>query len=306
VWGPLFRRPPAGPLRRERWTTPDGDHLVLDWTTGALTDRQPAPVVVVLHGLEGSSRSHYARGLLREATRAGCRGVVVHFRSCGEDPARSRRLYHSGDTADLDWAVRRLAAREPGAALAVVGVSLGGNVLLKWLGEQGSGVPPQVVAGVAISTPFDLQASTAVLDRGLRRLLYTAAFLRTLKAKVRARVDLLAGLVDVGAAVRARTFAAYDRRVTAPLFGFRDERDYWARSSSGPYLAAIRRPCLLINALNDPLVPAATLPRAALAGSPWIRAAFVAEGGHAGFLEGPAGQRSWAERVAVRFLRRFW
>jgi len=297
IWGPLFRRLRRPPLRRERWPTPDGDFLDLDWLEG------DSPLVVVLHGLEGSSGSHYALGLAREAAALGWRAMVLHFRSCSGELNRGRRLYHAGETSDLDWVIGRLVEREPATPLGLVGVSLGGNVALKWLGERGEGAPAQVRAAATISTPFDLTACAESLDRGLNRPLYTARFLRSMKAKVRAKRRLYDGLLNVPAALRARTFAVYDRLATAPLNGFADERDYWARASSAPYLARIRRPCLLINARNDPFIPAATLPTAAVAASPWLEAAFIPEGGHVGFLEGPWGRRSWAERRALAFLR---
>ena len=297
LWGPLFRRPRRPRVRRERWETPDGDFLDLDWLVGG-----SGPLVLILHGLEGSSLSHYASGLLAEIAALGWRGAVVNFRSCSGELNRLPRLYHSGETSDLGWVVARLVGAEPGLRLGLVGVSLGGNVALKWLGERGEAAP--VAAAVAVSTPFDLEACARVLDRQPGRLLYTAQFLRTMKAKVRAKAHMYDGLVNLAAALRARTFAEYDRHVTAPLGGFADERDYWTRSSSGPYLPQIRRPCLLINAVNDPFIPAASLPTAALAASPWLEAAFVAEGGHAGFLEGRTGQASWAERRAMAFLRR--
>ena len=298
IWGPLFRRLRRPPLRRERWPTPDGDFLDLDWLEG------DSPLVVILHGLEGSSGSHYARGLLLEAAAVGWRAVVFHFRSCSGELNRGPRLYHAGETSDLDWVIGKLIEREPTTPLGLVGVSLGGNVALKWLGERGEGAPAQVRAAATISTPFDLTACALSLDRGLNRPLYTARFLRSMRAKVRAKRRLYDGLVNVPAALRARTFAVYDRLATAPINGFADERDYWARASSGPYLARIRRPCLLINAANDPFVPAVTLPTAVVAGSPWLEAAFLPEGGHVGFLEGPWGRRSWAERRALAFLRR--
>ena len=298
IWGPLFRRLRRPPLRRERWPTPDGDFLDLDWLEG------DSPLVVILHGLEGSSGSHYARGLLLEAAAVGWRAVVFHFRSCSGELNRGPRLYHAGETSDLDWVIGKLIEREPTTPLGLVGVSLGGNVALKWLGERGEGAPAQVRAAATISTPFDLTACALSLDRGLNRPLYTARFLRSMRAKVRAKRRLYDGLVNVPAALRARTFAVYDRLATAPINGFADERDYWARASSGPYLARIRRPCLLINAANDPFVPAVTLPTAVVAGSPWLEAAFLPEGGHVGFLEGPWGRRSSAERRALAFLRR--
>ncbi len=298
LWGPLLRRTPNVPLRRERRDTPDGDFVDLDWLEAG-----HGPLVVVLHGLEGSSRSHYVLGLLDEIRALGWRGVVLNFRSCGGELNRQPRLYHSGETSDLDWLVKGLVERDAGIPLALVGVSLGANVVLKWLGELGDRAPAQVRGAVAISTPFDLAACAAVLDRGLARSLYTAHFLRAMKAKVRAKAGQLASRVDLSGALRARTFAEYDRALTAPLHGFEDERDYWARSSSRSFLARIRRPCLLVNAENDPFVPAHSLPRAEVAGSPWLRAEFVSQGGHAGFIEGPGGRRSWAERRAVGFLR---
>ena len=199
--------------------------------------------------------------------------------------------------------VRVIIGRHPAASIGAVGVSLGGNVLLKWLGEQGKARPAPVVGAVGISVPFDLEACARVLDRGVPKALYTSNFLRTLRRKVRAKAKAYPGFVDVKAALRARTFAAYDRTVTAPLHGFTDERDYWQRSSSGPFLAHIRRPVLLINALDDPFIPVASLPAAA-ALPPGIQTEFTPHGGHAGFLEGtvPWRPRSWAEARAVDFL----
>jgi len=301
VWGPLLRRFRAEAFRRERVATPDGDFVDLDWLD-APSGAADAPLVLVLHGLEGSSRSHYVSGLVREAATAGLAAAVLNFRSCSGEPNRAPRLYHSGETSDLDWIVGRIVDRAPGRRLGLVGVSLGGNVALKWLGERGEIAP--VRAAAAISTPFDLAACAGVLDRGFRRALYTSGFLRTMKAKVRAKAHLFDGRLDLPAALRSRTFAEYDRHVTAPLYGFADERDYWTRSSSAGYLDAIRRPCLLISAVNDPFMPASSLPHEAVAASPWLEALFPAEGGHAGFLEGAVGRRSWAERRALAFLRR--
>ncbi len=301
LWGPLLRRPGRLSLRRERLSTPDGDFLDLDWLEPA---RPGAPLVVVLHGLEGSSSSHYVTGLCREASALGLRAVILNFRSCSGELNRTARLYHSGETTDLDWVIGRVEEREPVTPIGLVGVSLGANVALKWLGERGESAPERVAAAAAISTPFDLARCAAALDIGLRRVLYAERFLRTMRAKIKAKAHLCQGRVDLAAALRSRTFAEYDRFVTAPIFGFADERDYWARSSSAAYLAKIRRPVLLISARNDPFVPLAALPEAEVARSPWIEAAFVDEGGHAGFLEGPWGARSWAERRALAFLQR--
>jgi hypothetical protein len=288
------------PLRRERVPTRDGDFVDLDWTDPAPSGAS-GPILLVLHGLEGSARSHYVSGLLAGAHARGWQGVALNFRSCSGEINRLARFYHSGDTGDLDEIVRVLRRRHPAALLAAVGVSLGGNVLLKWLGERGDSVPLQVA--VAISVPFDLTACARVLDRGLARVLYTANFMRTLRAKVREKARVHPGFVDVAAALRARTFGEYDEIVTAPLGGFASALDYWTRSSSGPYLGRIRRPTLVINARDDPFVPAATLPDAR-ALPPHITVEFPARGGHAGFIEGrwPWRVGSWAECRALAFV----
>jgi uncharacterized protein len=302
VWGPLFRRRRIR-WRRERVATSDGDFVDLDW---AGSDRDGAPLLLVLHGLEGSSSSHYVVGLAGQALARGWRAVTLNFRSCSGELNRQLPFYHSGHTADLDEVVRMLVAREPGVRIGAVGVSLGGNVLLKWLGEREAGAPGAVSGAVAISVPFDLAHCAEALDRGFCRLIYATNFLGTMRAKVRlkaARDPGLREIVDVPLALRARTFAEYDRAVTAPLNGFADERDYWARASSAPYLRRIRRPTLLLNALDDPIVPRRALPDPAELPR-WVRAEFVRRGGHAAFLEGrwPWRVDSWAERRAVEFL----
>jgi len=300
VWGPLFRRARLG-FRRERVRLPDGDFVDLDWLEVA--PATAAPLLLVLHGLEGSSRSHYVLGLLAGARARGWRGVALNFRSCSGELNRLPRFYHSGDTGDFDAIVRRLIAREPDLRLGVAGVSIGGNVLLKWLGEQGAAAPAAVVAGAAISVPYDLAACAEVLDRGFAKLVYTANFMRTMRREVARKARAYPGFVDVAAARRARTFAAYDGVVTAPLFGFADARDYWRRASSLPYLATIARPALLINAADDPFVPAPALPKPPDL-SPHVRLVVTRRGGHVGFVQGrwPWRVSSWAERRALDFL----
>jgi hypothetical protein len=302
IWGLLFRRDRIR-SRRERIATRDGDFVDLDWADGAPPG---SPLILVLHGLEGSSQSHYAVGLMREAVARRWRAVTLNFRSCSGELNRRLPFYHSGHTDDLDEVVALLARRERALRLGIVGVSLGGNVLLKWLGERGADVPAAVVGAVAISVPFDLASCARVLDRGLRCWVYTANFLRTMRTKVidkAARDPELGRVVDLSRVRRTRTFAGYDRVVTAPLNGFADEQDYWRRSSSGPYLPRIRRPTLLVSALDDPIVPSDSLPRLADL-PPSVRAEFLPRGGHAGFIEGgwPWRARSWVERRAVEFL----
>jgi uncharacterized protein len=296
----VARRQRLGAVTRERFDTPDGDFVDVDWQLGP--GRPDAPVLLVLHGLEGSARSRYIGGLFELAAARGWRAGVLYFRSCSGELNRLPRFYHSGDTADLDHVLRVLADRQPGLRVGAVGISIGGNVLLKWLGEQGEAAPAPIAGAVAISVPFDLAACARVMDRGLRRLLYTASFMRSFHRKTRAKARAHPDFVDVRAALRARTFAAYDRAVTAPLHGFADEMDYWRQASSGPYLAAIRRPTLLLNALDDPFVPESSLPDPRTL-PPAVRAEFVSIGGHVGFVQGwPWRARSWAERRAIDFL----
>src|SRR5262249_32792331 len=200
LWGPPFRPVTRPRSRRERVDTADGDFLDLDWLDGGATG--PA-LVVVLHGLEGSSQSHYVAGLCREAAELGLRAVVMNFRSCSGELNRSPRLYHSGETADLDAVLAQLIDREPGVRLGLVGVSLGGNVALKWLGERGHDARVAVRSAVAISTPFDLADCARVLDVGFARALYTANFLRTMKPKVAAKSHLYDGRLDLRPVRRA-------------------------------------------------------------------------------------------------------
>ena len=243
------------------------------------------------------------RGLLGLAQQNGWRAVLLNFRSCSGEPNRLPRFYHSGDTDDLDEVVRVLMAREAGLAMAAVGVSLGGNVLLKWLGEQGDAAPAAVRAAVGISVPFDLEQCARTLDQGFQKWVYTANFMQSFRQKVRAKARVHGAFVDLAAVRRARTFAAYDRVVTAPLHGFADELDYWRRASCGPYLAKVRRRTLLISALDDPFVPARALPDPTVL-PPHVRLEVTGSGGHVGFVEGPPWRvTSWAERRAEEVQR---
>jgi uncharacterized protein len=282
-----FGPAPRVAWRRERWDTPDGDFIDLDWAgEGA------GPLVALFHGLEGGSASHYARKLAAETTQRGWRFVVPHFRGCSGSLNRLPRAYHSGDTAELDWILRRL--RPDYAA----GISLGGNVLLKWLGEQGAGASSLLRRAAAASAPLDLAASGRTLDRGLNQLLYTRHFLVTMKAKALTKIAAHRLPVDARRLERARTLHEFDDLVTAPLHGFRDADDYWARASSAPWLAHIRVPTLVLNAGNDPFLPRAALQAATREASKHVVLEFPETGGHAGF----PGRGHW---LARRFLEFF-
>jgi predicted alpha/beta-fold hydrolase len=262
-----------------------------------------APQLLVAHGLEGSSERKYVRGLLARAAEHGWRGVALNFRSCSGTLNRTPRLYHSGDTGDLGWVIDELAKRDPGVPILPVGISLGANVVLKWLGEESESAPDEVRAAVAISTPFDLRAAAERMSRGAGRL-YTYSFLRTMKPKALSIAQEYPGLLDAEAIRRARNWRQYDDAVTAPLHGFKNAEDYWARCSSLNYLDRIRRPVLLISAKDDPFIPASALPIAQVERSPWLHAEFTDRGGHTGFVAGanPLRPRYWAERQAIEFL----
>jgi len=272
--------------RRERWDTPDGDFIDLDWAESG-----SGPLLALFHGLEGSSSSHYACTLAAQALAIGWRCVVPHFRGCSGAANRLARAYHSGDSAELDWILRRL--RPDFAA----GVSLGGNALLKWLGEQAAGAAPLLRRAVAVSAPIDLAASGHILDRALNRRLYSAHFLATLIPKALAKIARHRLGIDSARVARARTLHEFDDLVTAPLHGFRDADDYWARASSGPWLERIRVPTLVLNALNDPFLPQAALAAAARRAAPDVVLEFPASGGHAGF----PGRGHWLARRILEF-----
>jgi uncharacterized protein len=272
--------------RRERWDTPDGDFIDLDWAAEGA-----GPLLVLFHGLEGGSSSHYARKIAAQAQARGWCCVVPHFRGCSGPANRLARAYHSGDSAELDWILRRL---RPDCA---AGVSLGGNVLLKWLGEQGDGAAPIVRRAVAVSAPVDLAASGHALERGLNRALYARHFLATLRAKAVDKVARHGLALDARRIARACTLHDFDDRVTAPLHGFRDADDYWARASSAPWLERIRVPTLLLNALNDPFLPRAALERATRRVAAHVVLEFPASGGHAGF----PGRGHWLARRLLEF-----
>jgi predicted alpha/beta-fold hydrolase len=298
-------------FEREVLTTADDDDLVLDHTAGP----SGSPRVLLLHGLEGSAHSLHTQGLAHLAARAGWRATVLNFRSCARDPRdirrrlpnRRPRLYHSGETGDLDFVVRTLAAREPGVPITAIGFSLGGNVLLKWLGEHGEeGQAAGIAAAAVLSVPYDLGAASRFLERPAGRI-YAYHFLRRLRPKaldVLARFPRETAHLDADRIRGARTFAAFDRHVTAPLHGFTSAEDYYARASSLPYLGRIRVPTLCISSEDDPFFPREALAPARGAASPDVRFEVTPWGGHTGFVSGPWPWRPryWAEEATVAWL----
>jgi predicted alpha/beta-fold hydrolase len=296
LWPVLVRRQPRPSLRRERLELPDGDFLDLDWAQG-----NEGPIIVILHGLEGSSQSGYAQGLLHTVAARGWRGVVLHFRGCSGEPNRLAPSYNAGHTHDLAYVIACLCHREPLVPLACVGYSLGGNVLLKWLGEVGREAPVQ--AAVAVSVPFLLELATRRLGQGFSRL-YQAYLLYHLRASYRGKRHLQAQLpVPIEDMARLKDFYRFDDQVTAPLHGYVDAHDYYTRASCRPYLKAIRVPTLILHALDDPFMLPEAVPTAAeLADSVILELSL--HGGHVGFVTGPSPWRAvyWLERRIPLFL----
>ena len=305
LYAACIARCPRMVWRRERWSTPDGDFVDLDWLgvrqgTARACAFSPPPLIVLFHGLEGSSGSHYARTLMHAIDNRGWRGVVVHFRGCSGEANRLPRAYHSGDSAEIDWILRRMRAEQQGP-IAACAVSLGANALLKWLGERGNAATAVLSAACAISAPVDLTAAGMALERGFNRL-YTWNFLRTLKRKSREKLRSFPGLLDADALRRARTLRMFDDHVTAPLHGFADARDYWSRSSSKPWLQHIAVPTLVLNARDDPFLPAQALPSASDV-SAAVALEQPAHGGHGAFVSGRfPGSLGWMPARVLAFV----
>jgi len=310
VWGRLVRPRRLVTMRREVLETPDGDELVLDHVDG----EAGSPRALLLHGLEGSSNSVYVQGFLSAIARRRWRATAMNFRSCARDPGdlsrmlpnRRPRLYHSGETSDFGFVARTLSQREPEARLVAIGASLGGNVLLKWLGEN----PLQrtIAAAAALSTPYDLGASGRHLENLAGRL-YVGHFLSTLKGKaveVSRRFSEAGAKIDGPRALASRSFWEFDDAANAPLHGFAGADDYYARASSLGYLSRIATPTLCLSAEDDPFLPAPALARARAAASPAIDFRVTRHGGHIGWVAGPWPWRPsyWAEEFVLDWLAR--
>ena len=305
LWGKLVRRPPAVPTRAERWSTPDGDTLEIRRLDARGNAPPGTPRLLILHGLEGTIRSHYVHGLLDQARRRGWAADVLIFRGCNGELPQAPRFYHSGETTDLDFVIDRLVREHPGQPLLLAGVSLGGNVLLKWLGERGEAVPTQLRAAVAVSVPFDLERGSRQIERGFARL-YTFHFLRTLRRKALAKLAREPGLFAEAPLRAARTLTDFDEAVTAPLHGFASAHDYYTQSSAQHFLGAIRCRTLLIRAFDDPFLPREVLDDVALvaAFNSLITVEFHRRGGHVGFVSGVIPWRAlyYAESRALEYL----
>ncbi|HTO97293.1 MAG TPA: alpha/beta fold hydrolase, partial [Myxococcales bacterium] len=295
IFGPLLRWGPRIRMARERWELSDGDFVDVDRMAGP----RDAPLLLALHGLEGDSSAHYVRGVVAEARARGWRAMVLNFRGCSGEMNRLARSYHSGDTGDLDELVRR--ARGEADRVVIAGFSLGGNVLVKWLGEQGEKVPPEVKAAAALCVPFDLELCARTLDgKGFWPWVYRTRFLRSLKQKALEKLALFPAAADASRVRAARTLLEFDDALTGPVHGFSGALDYYARSSSGPHVDAVRVPLLLLSAADDPFIPASSFPKST---NPALTLELQEKGGHLGFVEGPIFRpRFYGERRAISFL----
>ncbi len=301
MWGALLRRRSRVATRVERWPTPDGDLLEIHRVDAPIG----RPRLLLLHGLEGSVRSHYVGGILTLAAARGWGADLLVFRGCGSTPNRARRFYHSGETTDLAFVVTRILDESRDGPLLLAGVSLGGNVLLKWLGELSDGASPRIKGAVAVSVPFDLARGARHISRGLSKL-YERRFLTTLRRRALAKLAVYPDLYTAESVVNARTIWEFDDVVTAPVHGFTNAAEYYARSSSLAWLEQIRVPTLLVSAADDPFLPRDVLDdvRRVALGNRYLTLNFLEQGGHVGFVEGrmPGRAKYYAERRLITYL----
>jgi uncharacterized protein len=286
IWPALYAQSFEGEkpaYTRQRWDAPDGDFVDVDFSTHALDDKQP--LLVLFHGLEGSSQSHYALAFAHWARERKIPFAVPHFRGCSGEVNRMPRAYHSGDYAEIDWLLRRLKSIEPQRKLIAVGISLGGNALMRWAQEMGASALQIAQAVASVCSPLDLAASGHHIGKGLNRRIYTPMFLRTMKPKALQRLALHPGLFNREHLMSSRDLYEFDNIFTAPLHGFKNTEDYWHRASAKPRMAEIQIPALALNARNDPFMPAASLPEPSKVGK-HVTLWQPAHGGHVGFAQG--------------------
>ena len=273
----------APTFRRERWATPDSDFVDVDFSDHI--SQPESPLLVVFHGLEGSSGSHYAEALTDAAKARGWACAVPHFRGCSGELNLAPRAYHSGDFEEIDWILRRFKSQHSGPVMAV-GISLGGNALMRWAGEMGASANALVAGVASVCSPLDLTASGWAIGRGFNRLVYTRMFLRSMMPRALQKLDQHPGLFSRDALLAARDLHAFDDVFTAPLHGFKNADDYWLRASAKPHMGSITVPALALNALNDPFIPAWSLPQSEGV-SPSVTLWQPEQGGHVGFPSRP-------------------
>ncbi len=304
IWPALFSRRHFGvrpQYMRERWDTPDADFIDVDFSTHSAP--ADAPLLVLFHGLEGSSRSHYAEAFADWAAQHGIAYAVPHFRGCSGELNRAPRAYHSGDFEEIGWILARLKQQNPQRKMIVVGVSLGGNALLRWAQEMGESAAQCASAVCSVCSPIDMTASGQAIGRGFNRQVYTRMFLRTMKPRALQRLTLYPDLFVRAKLEAARDLYEFDNIFTAPVHGFKNVDDYWNRASAKPHLHRIRIPALVVNTLNDCFVPASSLPAQHEVGH-YVTLWKPRHGGHVGFPAGrpPGHVRSLPDAVGAWLL----
>jgi predicted alpha/beta-fold hydrolase len=309
--------------RRERWELNDGDFIDVDWAdalpaNAQATDNdaqlslskplapdhidQKKPIIVIFHGLEGDSQSQYAKSLIGAALAKGWHGAVIHFRGCSGEPNRLPRFYYAGDSLEIDTMLARVRSIYPDNPIYAVGYSLGGNALLKWLGEFGSNSVLNIGKAVAVSAPIDLKASAVSLDSGLNRILYTPMFVDSMRPKALALSKRFPGLLDDQRINNAKTIHDIDNAVTSVLYGAKDASDYYSKNASKPFLKNITLPTLIINAKNDPFMPPQFLPTTDEV-SDSVTLDYQEQGGHVGFYSPFVNnENSWLPNRIIEFL----
>lgn len=315
IYPALFATVPEVQYRRERWELPDGDFIDVDWVNAdsiaqtvstefpiAEQKNDTIPIVVLFHGLEGNSKSQYAKALMAATKAKGWRGVVIHFRGCSGEPNRLPRVYYAGDTPEIETMLARVRAAAPEAKIYAVGVSLGGNALLKWLGESGEHANQVITKAAAVSAPMDLAQSANALDIGFNRWVYTPRFVDSMRPKALAMSKRFPGLLDEEKIKSAKTIHDIDNAVTAVLYGAKNANDYYAKNAAKPWLGKITLGTLIINAKNDPFMPAEFLPTQTEV-SPTVSLEYTDEGGHVGFVTSPfPGHVEWLPKHLLEFF----
>ncbi|MGC8504448.1 MAG: YheT family hydrolase [Acidithiobacillus sp.] len=296
MWAAFLAPRPKVLLRREVWSTPDGDRIAVD----CLDAPPEAPVVTLFHGLESSSSGHYAAPLAALLRARGWRGYWINFRGCGGMDNLLPRAYHAGDSAEIAWILARIARQDPAVPRFAVGVSLGGNALLKYLGEAGHDARAILRGAAAVCAPVNLVATAAALEQGLG-ILYSRYFLRQLKRSARRYRRLHRGMADWNKVLAATDLHSFDECFTAPVHGFSGADGYWQQASAAPWLQSILVPTLLLNSEDDPIVPISAIRAASL--SPAITPCFPAHGGHVGFVDGPfPGRLQWLPHALLAYF----
>lgn len=305
IAGALLRPKPRLSFQRRRFETPDGDFLDVDFLAGSsFNKKSKTPLVLILHGLEGSSQAPYIQSLLAVLQKYEAVAAAVNMRMCSGEANRLKQTYYSGKTEDLDFLIRQCLKEFPEREIYLVGYSIGGNIVLKWLGENGLEAQGKVQKAAVVSVPYDLAQSVAALDQGFNGAVYTRRLLARLKKKMAVKQKTFPDAIAYGRLKHCRTFRAFDGLVTAPLNGFRDADDYWTQSSCKPFLKNVKVPMLLIHAQDDPFFPGPLLPRDEIQKSGFLQTLFVPHGGRVGFISGPWPwqQEPWLESALLNFL----